>query len=316
MHLRTRVHRCGQCLGAVLFPPHRHAGDAGQQRNEALLAEEVLLVAEPPAHVGGDHPHRRLGHAAHLGHHGAQLVGLLRRHHHRQELGSGVVLGLGPVTFERQPHDAVALEPLPQHVGCRGDGVGEVRTRRLEVQQLVGAPLGIEQRCVGGEGPCGIDDRRERLQVELDQLQRVFGHGPAHRDDRGHRFTREAHAVRRQDRPLERLHARHLEEVAHPLRTRGVEVGLRVHAHDARQRRRHGGVDAPDHRVRGGAAQERDMMQAVDVVVGEIAAAPGEEPRVLLAQATGPDHRVSLTCRRRSTHPPAGIRPARAAATR
>ena len=116
VHLGTRVDGSDQRFGAVLAPAHRTSHDARQQRDQALLAQEVLLVAEAATDVGSDHPHVRLREPADLGDHGAELMRLLRRREQREAAPAGVERCLRTVTLERQAHDPVALERLVQHV--------------------------------------------------------------------------------------------------------------------------------------------------------------------------------------------------------
>ena len=175
-----------------------------EQRDEALLAREVLLVAEAAAHVGRDHAHRLLVEPARLRDDGAQLVRLLVRREHLQHTGRGVERGLRAVALQRQRGDAVVREAQPARVRRGRERVGERRRQHGEPEELVGPPLGIQERRSGAERGERIDHDGQRIVVDDDQLQRVLRDRAAGRDDRRDRLPDEPHPVAREHSPLER----------------------------------------------------------------------------------------------------------------
>ena len=125
--------------------------------------------------------------------------------------------------------------------------------------------------------------RRQRLVLHLEQLARVLRRVAAVRHHRGHRLAHEAGAVARERGEVVaaqlgvRRHHRH--------RAPGrAEIGEGHHVDHARMRAGPGRVHARDARVRVRAAQEHRVEQAGQRDVGHVAPAPGEQPRVLLAE--------------------------------
>ena len=118
---------------------------------------------------------------------------------------------------------------------------------------------GIQQRRAGRERGERIDDDRQRLVVDLDQLERVLGDRPTRRDDRRDRLADEAHPVAREHTPLERLHARAAGAGASSARAPAASRSAWVtpRSRPAARRPRSTSIVA-DLGVRGRAAQDRD----------------------------------------------------------
>ncbi len=274
--LLAGVDAARQRLEPILAPAHGPPGDAGQHRHRALLAGEVLLRSEATAHVGHDHAHVGLAQAAGVGHDGAQLVRLLVRRQQREPPGGGVDGRLGAVPLEGEGGDAVVVDPLGEAVGCgREGGVGGVEPGG-QVEEHVGAPLGVQQWCVGADGGEGVHHGRERIDVDVDQLGGVLGHGPGGGDDRGQRFADVAHGAVGEQAPRQGLGGGDRQHVGHRPRPGGGQVGLGHHRHDAGEAEGAGRRDRPDPGVGHRAADERHVAQAGDVVVGQVAAPAGQ----------------------------------------
>ena len=286
VHLLTRVHRGGQPLGPVLAPTHRAAGDPGQEGYQALLAREVLLVPETPTHVRADHPDVGLGHAHHLRQHRAQLMRLLVAGHHRQAAGAEVERSLGAAAFEGHPLHPMVGDPLPQHVGGGGDDALHIGVSAGHGKEHIGAPLRIQQW-----RPClhrrqRVDDDPERLVLDVDQLAGVLGHRPVDGHDGGDRIAHEPHPLTAEHPPLQGLDPGQGEVVAHGggAGPGGGEVALCHHRDHTRQCAGGRGVDGTHDGVGHRAAEDGDVAQAGDIVIGQVPTSARHQPGVLPAQ--------------------------------
>lgn len=159
-------------------------------------------------------------------------------------------------------------------------GLGE---RGVHIAELEGplvtdvaAVLLVQQGGPGLHGRHRVGDRREILEVDLEQFHGVLGDVPALRDDRCDGLADVADLVHRErvlgDRCRAEVHA-------------GVHLRLAVlardHGDDSRQLQRLGGVDGPDPRVRHGAAQDRGVQHPRQFEVGDVPATADQQPRVL-----------------------------------
>ena len=128
----------------------------------------------------------------------------------------------------------------------------------------------------------------ERLVLDLDQLARVLGGIAAVRHHGGHRLADEPRAVAGEQGEVAAAKLgvrRH-----HGERTRrGAEIAERDHVRDSGMRAGARGVHAMDARMGVRAAQEHDVQHAGQGDVAHVAPAPGEQPRVFLAQMPVPD---------------------------
>ena len=290
VHLLTRVDRRGEAFGAVLAPAHRTAGDQREERDEALLAGEVLLVAEAAAGIRRHHAYRLLAQPAGLRDDRTELMRLLVRRVDMQDPGGGVDRGLRTVALEGQRGDAVIREPELLRVRRGREDLFEGRRQHGEPEELVRRPVGIQERCVGRERGQRIDHDRQRIVVDHDELQRVLRDRAARRDDCRDRFPDEPHPVAGEHAPFERLHTGQRQPVCHRPGAGGIEVGLGHDGHDTGKRHRRAHVDAQDPRVGARAAQDRDVAQTRDVMVGEVTPATAREPRVLAPLDAVADH--------------------------
>ncbi len=259
----------------------------GQDDREDLLGVDVELGAEAAADVGRDHADLVLGGRGDQRDHQPQDVGDLRRRVERHLAGRGDRVGDDAARFHRRGD-----EPLLQVLALDHDlGVGEGllegllrRHREVEVEALVVAQVGVDEVGALGHGGLHVDDRRERLVVDLDVLERIGGlvavAADHHRDavaDVARRVHRQRHVRRvlhvRRDRPGARQRA------VLPLQVRAGE--RRDHAG---LRERSGHVDARDARVRHGAAQHGHVEHAGQLHVVGPRRLARDQPRVLLAQ--------------------------------
>ena len=268
-------------LAPVLGPLHRVPEAYGGPRHEHLLRPGVHdLHAEPAAHVGGDHldpVHRE----AELGRHRLPHAGGgLRGGVHEQGLVVGVPAGQDTLALHR--HGGAALDGQVEL-----EDVGGGVDRRLGVAGLlhhhrrrVAGDVGVHE--VGG-GARGVDPDhgRQRLVVDPDPADDVLGDVPVDGHHHHDGLADVVDLVARQgvlgpavgqrgvrDQQRQRL--------AHP----AVEVLVGVDRHQAVHLDPVGDVDVEDPGVGVRAADERHLVRVVAEVV-EVAAVPGDQPRVL-----------------------------------
>ena len=251
--------------------PRAHGRDHGRLVGEQLRAETAAGRHRPDVELVGGHFERARGHEQVAGE--AQRVGV-----DGEAAGARVVLGDGPDGLQRLATRAVPAEPVPHD----DVGLGEVT---LDVAEVEGALVGavrfqglVHQRGAVGQGALRVGHRRQRLVLDLDELQRVLRQVTAVRDDDRDALADVPHLLRRQAAP------------GVPRRV-GAEVGHRI--------AQFGGLGASDHRVHAGcglglvgldphdpgvrvrAAQHGRVQGAGGDPVGDVAAAAEQELRVL-----------------------------------
>jgi hypothetical protein len=182
---------------------------------------------------------------------------------------------------------------------ARGDdiGLGEDAIGRLLVAglpgragQVVGLALLVvaDERRVGVQRRACVDDRRQRLVVDVDQRQRVSRDVLVCGNDERHLLTLEADLVTRQHR------LGVVGDRRHPGQTERLQVLGRDHRGHSGQRQGRRGVDRVDPGVRIGAAQHRAVNHPRQADVIQVGALAADEPRVLLALETAESDRPLL----------------------
>ena len=242
-----------EVLTPVLDPLHgtSEAGRGGD--DDQLVAQEEVLHAEPTADVAAAHADEMLGDTGEAGAHLARLVRVLGRQPDVELTARRLVRRQHAARLHRDVGVAVLHEALADHVRRAGQrrveiGVGRRRHRHrnvrpeLRVHEIVRRP-----------SDRGIDDRVERLVLDLDELGRVLGHVPALCDHERDRVTDEADVTlgegahrRAGGRGVLALEHGRLEGAQARVEIRGGEHG--AHAGDGR---------APRPRRRGGCAPGR-----------------------------------------------------------
>jgi hypothetical protein len=177
----TPVDRGDIVLRSLLDPLHRPVQSAGEGDREQLLGVDVELRAEPAADVGCDDPHLRLVQAERRRGEHAEDVGDLRRGVERDvtrrpgDDEDGARLD----GVRDQPRLVVAARH--DHLGFLDRLAGRVGVEAPHVA-LVGAEIRVRKRRPVLERVSHVDDRVERLPVDVDELRRVLRLGPALRD--------------------------------------------------------------------------------------------------------------------------------------
>ena len=242
------------------------------------------LAPEPAADLRRDHPDLVLAQSAHARREEPHDVRVLRRVPERQLPGRGGVAG------QRRPRlDRVRDQPLlddavgEDDLGLLEGGV-DVATGHRPVERLVTRDLVVELGCPVLGRLLGVDHRRERLVVHLDQLERVLGSIPVlghqHRDD----VTHVAHHVLREAVIGGHLQIRVGEQPgAGGWLQRALGIGVGVDGDDPGGGRRLGGVDRRDFRVGVRTAEHDGVHHAWQCQVVGVGGGAGDEPRVLPA---------------------------------
>ena len=287
-----------EVLGAVLDPLDRDAGHdrAGDRADVAGIDRD--LVAEAAADVLALDPDHVLGEPGDVRVDGP--VGVRR-------LVAVVDVELARLRVEVGDHAArlergrvaAGIDDVARHDRV---GLGERAVRRLLVAGLPGrarevvALAGLvvaDQRRVRVQRLAGVDDRRQRLVLDVDQLQRVVRRVLVGRDHERDLLALEADLVAREDG------LRVVGDRRHPGEPERLEILRRDHGGDVRVRERPRGVDRDDARVRVRAAQHRPVHHPRQPDVVEVGALAADEARVLLAlQAAEADRALGLSARK------------------
>ena len=235
-------------------------------------------------------------HAEGLGQHPLEPVGNLGRGPHAE---AAARVGLGEHASGLHRHAGVALHPEPpshddRRLAERARGVAELDPER---HRDIVAPLGMDQRGVGGEPALGIRHDGERLPLDLDELPRVFSRVAIQRH---HHRDRLAHVARPAARERVLGRGPELEADARLERRRRRPGGGQGHhpgpevleAEDADDGRMAPGPLAPDGgdpRVRVGAPEQDGVEAVAHAEVVHVPPVPGEQPGILHAADPGPD---------------------------
>ncbi len=276
-------------LAAILDPAHRPAEAARCERNEEVLGIKLAAYAEPTSDIALDHADRFLRQTHLLGedapvverHLGGTMDGEVplllipfgqksaRFHRHRGETLHGECLE-PDVTGAAERRFGVAL--------LRGKGDDPVRSGCLEQQRVVAA------------GRIAVRDRRQRLDVEFDCLQRILGGAGALRHHNGDRFADIAHLIVGDHRLLIGLERRQ-QFLPHRDDRDLAEVGGREHGPHTRTCQRRPRIDGADAAMRRRAAQN-DGVQGVGRNIVDELSASAQEAQVFQALDRTTDERV------------------------
>ena len=196
--------------------------------------------------------------------------------------GLRVEVGDHPARLQRR-RVAARVDDVPgdDRVGLGERAVGGLLVARLprRAGEVVGLAVLVvaDQRRVGVERLAGVDDRGQRLVVDVDQRQRVARDVLVGRDHERDLLALEADLVAREHG------LRVVGDRRHPGQAERLEVLGGDHRGDAGQRERRRGVDRVDLGVRVGTAQDRAVHHPGQADVVQVGALAADEARVLLA---------------------------------
>ena len=193
--LGARRGRGEQVLAAIFDPLEGLAEVVAGEHNDLFVACEVGLLAEAAADVAHLHPDPALGHAGDAAGHGAHVVRRLGGDVHIERTCLRLPRGHDPASLHRHCEIAVLHVVLGQHVRSRLEEraqlvVGRHRHRARDVAVRIGmhAFRALERGRV-------VDDRGERLDVELDELEGILRQCPSLGHDERVRIADVAHFV-------------------------------------------------------------------------------------------------------------------------
>ncbi len=281
-----------QVFRAVLDPLHRPAGHDRADDRAHVPRVDAHLAAEAAADVRRDHADLVLGQARHERVDRAVRVRGLGGAPDGELPGDLVEVRDRPVGLQRR-----RVDPRIQHLlrydylGLREDLVSLGSITGLPVEDVV---VGLaflvvaDHRRLWFEGAAGVDDRRQRLVLDFDQLERVPRRVAVFGDHEGHLLALEPDLVGGQHR-LGVVRQR-----GHPGQ---VETGQRLAGDDRLHLRvclGCTGVDGHDPGMGVRAVQDRAVQHAGQAHIVDVGAPAADEARVLLAGHPAEAHRGGL----------------------
>ena len=263
------------------------------QHRQHVLGVEAELQAEAAADVGSDDANAPLVERQALRQLLADQMRRLGGGVDLQRARAGAPMGDDAARLHRQRAHPVHMEAPFDH--DRGRGHAALRLAgalHVAGQQVGGQRLGVQHRRVGGERAERVGHVRQRLVVDVDQLQRVLGEGAAGRDHAHHRLALVDRLVARERVIGQQRRAGHGPQHRQRL-ARGPHVGAGQNVPDTGEGARLAHVDRADRGAGEGAAADRHLKLMGQLhVVGEEAVAP-QQAVVLLARQRSTDEALS-----------------------
>jgi hypothetical protein len=288
--------RGAEILAAVLDPLDRSAQLAREQCDQQLLGEDVPLQSEATADVGRDYAQLLLGKSDQLGDLGAHHVRRLTRSPQRHLAETRIVGSEHTAPLDRRgavaAHRVVGLHRQVRARECRVDVIA---SEDLAMRNVVSPRLVNEGGAVLQSLPC-TRDGRERIAVDLDQIECIFRHVAVIGDNRGDDLADEAHPIHCHD-VLVRRPGRHLDA---DRSTQRRHLGTRDDPMDAGVRSGARDIDAANPRVGVDAASECDAEHSRKCQVSHVLRGAAQQARVLDARDPFPDRLAE----RHPTFPP------------
>ncbi len=281
------MRRRPEVLVAVLDPLDRAAQGHGVEARQQVLGIGAQLESEAAAHIGCDHPHGALVEPQRLGELLADEVGHLRRDVDRQLPGARLPLGQHGPGLHGQARHPVHVEPtLDHHVGLPAPSLHVPLALGVGDQEIGIEHLAVDHRSPRRQRPIDVGDVRERLVVDLDQVEGVLGHVPGRGGDAHDGLPLVGGLVPRQREMGDRRRTGH-----RPQDPDGLGAGghLRSDQDLPHPREGEGGgdVDPVDPGVRVGASPDGHLHRVGRVDVVREAARSPQQPVVLLARDVG-----------------------------
>jgi hypothetical protein len=238
------------------------AGDARKMSDDDLVIEGVGLAAEAASVRRGDDADPRRRHLKDLRERAVDVVRRLRRRP-EGELSVGAEVRQRGVLFEGDVRAAlVEKEVLVDAVGVREPSVDVAELHRDELVEVARVAVVVDARLGSRDGVFDRADRRQRLVVDFDRIERVERRVFVDRGDGGDGVSHVTNAVERE----RVLVLRHRKD---PERDREVPTGRGGDDSGHPERLRH--VDAGDPGVSHGRAEEPAVQHpGKEEIVGEL----------------------------------------------
>ena len=297
MKLLPRVGRALQVLPPGLDPLHGAVEPGRDHGDQDVLLVDGGLRPEAAPDLGRDDAQLVRREIEHLAERALEPVRHLRRGPDGEAAAARGGLGDNAPRLHRHPRVAGHADP-----GAHADGRARQRALRVpdphrEGDAHVVAPLRVEEGCAGCQPRLDVDDGRQGLVLDLDQLEGVLRRVGVGGDDHRDRLADVADPLVSQRELRGRLQV----EADAGLERGRRGAGLRERPERRRQVRVReagddGGVaagaidpDPPDPRVRVRAPEDRRVEAAERPEVVDVATPPDQEARVLAAADLGSD---------------------------
>ena len=294
LHVAFRLARmvhAHEVLAAVLRPLHGPAGVARRERDEEILRVELAARAEAAADVVLHDLDRAFVEAHLLCERAAveeQDLGAARQ---GEMPARGIPFRQQATGLHRQCHVPRGAEALAPDIGRVLERGGGIAAHRVELDGEVGA-LVLEQQRFILRRDVTVGDRRQRLDVDIDERERVLGDAGALGEHQRDRLADIAHLGFRDHGLPERL------EFRQRLQSHGnaghavADIPRGDHGMHAGECERAGNVDRADAAVRDRAAQDRGVQHVLAGEIVDILPAPAQEAQVLAALDRAADEGV------------------------
>ena len=259
------------------------------QHSQHVFGIKAELHAEAAADIGGDDPNAALVERQALRQLLADQVRRLGGGVDLQRARAGTPMGDDAAPLHRQRAHPVHMEaPFNDDRGCGHAALRLARAVHVAGQQVGGQRLGMQHGRVVGERAEGVGHVRQRLVVDVDQLQRVLRDGTAGRGHAHHRLALVDRLGARERVVGQQRRAGHGPQHRQRLAC-GAHVGAGQDVPDAGKRAGLRHVDCADRGAREGAAAHRHLQLMSQLhVVGKEAVAP-QQAIVFLARQRGAD---------------------------
>ena len=256
-HLGVAAMAVGNKAAGTVVGPFDRAGELARRIEDAVIFGICrLLHAKRAADPLGQDPHFVAADAKNAGDVVAKAEDALAADMQCPVLAFGIVVGDRRARLHRVDDDAVVAQPQPGDVGSPGKGGGDLlAVTEMEVEPDIVRHVVVKDRRIRGVGASGFGHRRQRVDVNGDQLGRVLGLRRGLGDDRRDRLADMPHLIRRQ-RVMRWGQHRGAVAIVHDLaRRQWPDAGLGqlrrgIDRENAGHRPRRRGVDAADHAVR------------------------------------------------------------------
>src|SRR3990172_350001 len=183
-------------LFAPLDRPVELEREVAEQR---LLGIDVELAAEPPADVRRDHTHLALGEIEQLGKMGFQNMRYLSRRPDREFLFSGKIAGHYAARLDGVGCQALVHQFLLDDFVRLLESFFDVALLVLPAKGHIVGPFGVDHWGAGRERFFRVSNRRQRLVLHVDQVERVARRIAIFGDNRRHSVAHVTDLVDRQD---------------------------------------------------------------------------------------------------------------------
>ena len=208
----------------------------------------------------------------------------------REHARAGIERRGEPARLDRHAGVALDREKLPQAQVGAGERGRAVAALRLDPVDDVASQGVVKNHRARLEGLSRVGDGRERLPVDVDQIERVFREIAALGEHERDGLADVANSIARERRLKTRGEARPRRQAHRNVPDR-LEIASGDDGRHSRQRAGALGVDRAESRVRVRRSQHRAVQHSREAHVAGVLPAAGEQSRILLAEDRRSDRR-------------------------